>query len=120
MAESRRRLLITLLGAAGVLTVKPFLHGLQARSSPQARPYPNGRDPNKVPMEDPSTLDRKTIEVANQTAIRSDVEKLFEMISELKQQVEKKDSGSVLSLSVVKKAREIEKLAKEVKKLAKG
>ena len=52
MAESRRRLLITLLGAAGVLTVKPFLHGLQARSSPQARPYPNGRDPNKVPMED--------------------------------------------------------------------
>ena len=42
------------------------------------------------------------------------------MITELKQQVEKTDSGSILSLSVVKKAQEIEKLAKEVKKLAKG
>lgn len=71
-------------------------------------------------MEDPRTLDRKAIEIANQREIRSDVEKLYKMISDLKQQIETTDSANTLSVSVVKKAHEIEKLAKEIKNLAKG
>jgi hypothetical protein len=126
MPESRRHLLTTFFGAAGVLALRPFLHGLQApapatRPTTQAHPYPNGRDPNRAPdMEDPRTLDRKAIEIANQREIRSDVEKLYKMISDLKQQIEATDSANTLSLSVVKKAQEIEKLAKEIKNLAKG
>ena len=124
MRESRRHLLTTFFGAAGVLALKPFFHGLQVpivRPSTQAHPYPNGRDPNKAPdMEDPRTLDRKAIEIANQKEIRSDVERLFKMISDLKQQIETTDSANTLSLSVVKRAQEIEKLAKEIKNLAKG
>ncbi len=42
------------------------------------------------------------------------------MVSELKDQIEKTDSSSTLSVSVVKKAQQIEKLAKQIKDLAKG
>lgn len=124
MPESRRHLLTTFFGAAGVLALKPFFCGLQVpvrRPSTQALPYPNGRDPNKAPeMEESRTLDRKAIEIANQKEIRSDVQRLFKMISDLKQEIEATDSTNTLSLSVVKRAQQIEKLAKEIKNLAKG
>ena len=64
--------------------------------------------------------DEKAIDRANQQEIRSDVSKLYEMVSELKDQVEKTDANSTLSISVVKKAQQIEKLAKQIKERAKG
>jgi hypothetical protein len=39
-------------------------------------------------------------------------QRLFETVSELNEQVEKTDANSTLSVSVVKKAQQIEKLAK--------
>jgi hypothetical protein len=126
MPESRRHLLTALFGAAGVLAVEPLLAGLQAPapgsgSSPRAKVYPNGRDPNAMSgIDDPSRPDPKAIERANQKEIRTDVAKLYEMVSELKEQIEKTDATSTLSLSVVKKAQQIEKLAKQIKELAKG
>ncbi len=126
MPESRRHLLTALFGAAGVLAVEPLLAGLQAPapgsgSSPRAKVYPNGRDPNVMTgMDEPSRPDPKAIGRANQKEIRTDVAKLYEMVSELKEQIEKTDATSTLSLSVVKKAQQIEKLAKQIKELAKG
>ncbi|PYU65346.1 MAG: hypothetical protein DMG49_24465 [Acidobacteria bacterium] len=69
-----------------------------------------------------SGLDAPTIlvEQANQKEIRPDVAKLYEMVSELKGQVEKTGSTSTLSLSVVKKPQQVEKLARHIKDLAKG
>ncbi len=46
--------------------------------------------------------------------------KLYEMVSELKEQVDKTDATATLSISIVKKAQQIEKLAKQIKDLAKG
>jgi hypothetical protein len=124
MPESRRHLLTALFGAAGVFAVEPLLSGLQAPSAgplPKAKPYPNGRDPNLTTgIDDPSRPDPKAIARANQMEIRSDIAKLYEMVSELKEQIEKTDAAAMLSLSVVKKAQQIEKLAKQIKDLAKG
>jgi len=124
MPESRRHLLTALFGAAGVLAVEPLLVGLQAPgsgASPKAKVYPNGRDPNAVPgIDDPSRLDPRAIARANQIEIRTDIAKLYDLVSELKEQIEKTDAASTLSLSVVKKAQQIEKLAKQIKDLAKG
>ena len=124
MPESRRHLLTGLVGVAGVSAAAPLLAGLQAPSSgtaPRARVYPNGRDPNAPPsMEDPSTPNPKAIELANQRALRADIAKLYEMASDLKDQVDKTDPASTLSVAVVKKAQEIEKLAKQIKNLATG
>jgi hypothetical protein len=124
MPESRRHPLTTFFGAAGVLALQPFflqVAGPRYATVNTGSSVPHGRDPNKAPdMEDPRTLDRKAIEIANQKEIRSHVERLFKMVSDLKQQIETADSANTLSLSVVKRAQEIEQLAKEIKNLAKG
>jgi hypothetical protein len=127
MPESRRHLLTALIGAAGVLAVEPLLDALQAPApagsggTPRAKVYPNGRDPNTMPgIDDPSRPNPKAIERANQKEIRTDVAKLYEMVAELKEEIEKTDANFTLSLSVVKKAQQIEKLAKQIKELAKG
>jgi hypothetical protein len=52
-------------------------------------------------------------------AIKSDTDKLLKLSVELKQSVDKADEN-VLSLDVIKKAEEIEKLAKSVKEKMKG
>ena len=123
MPESRRRLLTGLLGVAGIFAAKALL-GLQAPSAgtaPRAKVYPNGRDPNAPPsLEDPTTPNSKAIELANQRALRADIAKLYEMASDLKDQADKTDPASTLSVAVVKKAQEIEKLAKQIKNLARG
>jgi hypothetical protein len=64
--------------------------------------------------------DAKKLDRQNQAEIKADVQKLYELIGELREQVERSDTNSTLSLSVVKKAQQIEKLAKQVKDRAKG
>ncbi|MFY9561967.1 MAG: hypothetical protein WAQ52_17170 [Terriglobales bacterium] len=49
-----------------------------------------------------------------QLALRRDTEKLLSLAAELKQNVDK-TSPNILSMDVIKKAQEIEKLAKSVK-----
>lgn len=63
---------------------------------------------------------RKAMLEQNQKDIKKNVEKLYQLASELKEQVEKTDSATVLSLSLVKKAEEIEKLAHQIKDRARG
>jgi hypothetical protein len=126
MPESRRRWLTALFGAVSAFAVKPLFAKLQAPppgsgGSPKAKVYPNGRDPNVMQgNDDPSRLDPKAIARANQVTIRTDIAKLYEMVSDLKEQVDKMDPTATLSVSVVKKAQQIEKLAKQIKDLAKG
>jgi len=71
-------------------------------------------------VDDPSQLDPKAIARANQLEIKTDITKLYEMVSELKEQVDKTDATATLSISIVKKAQQIEKRAKQIKDLAKG
>ena len=54
-----------------------------------------------------------------QDELKKDTEKLLELATELKQSVDKTDENT-LSLEVIKKAEEIEKLAKGVKDKMKG
>lgn len=123
MLESRRCLLMTFVGAAGFLAVEPLVAALQSpgRASPQAHPYPNGRDPNVPPaMDEPRVLDPRAIELQNHKKLRSDVAKLYEMVSDFREQLEKTDENSTLAVPLVKKAQQIEKLAKQIKNLTRG
>jgi hypothetical protein len=56
----------------------------------------------------------KNIFIERQIALRRDTEKLLALAEELKQNVDK-TNPNILSMDVVKKAQEIEKLAKSVK-----
>jgi hypothetical protein len=64
--------------------------------------------------------DPKQILKQNKEQIHDDVEKLYALASELKDEVEKTDSANVLSLTMVGKAEQVEKLAKQIKNLARG
>jgi hypothetical protein len=108
--------------AAGVFAAHPFL--LLGQRSPQPIPSPHAPNPNYPPGLDgpdikPGT-DNKSADPQIQREIRGDVLKLYELASELKQEVERTDASSTLSLSVVKTAQQIEKLAKQIKNLSRG
>ena len=63
--------------------------------------------------------EKKVLE-ENDKDMKKKVERLYELASELKQQVDKTDSSKVLSLDLMKKAEEIEKLARDIKNRSKG
>jgi hypothetical protein len=67
----------------------------------------------------PAGPDEKAI-IRQSQEIRVDVEKLYALVSQLKQELGATNTTSVLSVSFVKKAKQIEKLAKQIRDLAKG
>ena len=112
--ESRRKFLNAVVAGvpAGILAL---LFGPQARAKPQQNPQQQKDDEMRPPKLDP-----KLILEANQKEIKKNVEKLFDLASELKGEVEKTDSVQVLSMAMLRKTEEIEKLAKEIRARAKG
>lgn len=105
------------------LMVSSTLYSRPQRPSVEPLPSPNTPDPNHpwgLGGHGGRPSDRKTIDKQNQAEVKADVEKLYVLITELKEQVEKSDVNLTLPVSVVKKSHEIEKLAKHVKELAKG
>jgi hypothetical protein len=90
----------------------------------QTRPTPP-QNQNGPPMDEDEARDRvakdaeKQAAKARMAALRSDTDRLLKLSVELKAYVDKSDEN-VLSLDVIKKAEEIEKLAKSVKDKMKG
>jgi hypothetical protein len=113
--KSRRKFL-TCMVAAGMPT------GILALLTATQVPGPRPQNPQQ-PKDDDSNapkIDPKLILEANQKEIKRNVERLYDLASELKAEVEKTDSIHVLSIAMLRKAEEIEKLAKEIKSRAKG
>jgi hypothetical protein len=113
--KSRRKFLTNMIAAgmpAGILALLP------ATQVPGPRP----QNPQQQKDDDANApkIDPKLILEANQKEIKKNVEKLYDLASELKAEVEKTDSVHVLSIAMLRKADEIEKLAKEIKSRAKG
>jgi len=114
MEKNRRSLLQALSAVAVSMFFFAAARGQDASSTKTGplRPDDDANGPSK-----PST---KAVLEENQKDIKKNVEKLFDLASQLKDQVEKTDSTSVLSLAMVKKADEIERLARQIKERAKG
>lgn len=119
MQSSRRQLV--LMSIAAVPAVLLHLQDPVVQSGARGRRRTDGSDdagnPN-APM--PAASGSKAMLEERQKNIRKDVDKLFNLATELKTEVEKTDSTSVLSLAMLKKADEIEKLARQIKDRAKG
>ena len=115
--DSRRKFLtafIRLGVPVGILALAP---GAQTRPKRQQNP-PQPQQKEEEPKA--PKLDPKLILEANQKEIKKNVERLYDLAGELKAEVEKTDSVHVLSVAMLKKTDEIEKLAKEIKSRAKG
>jgi hypothetical protein len=82
--------------------------------------------PEKPPVQDeppdnpnlPSP-EKRALE-ANEKDIKKKVDQLYKLATELKAEVDKTDSSKVLSLALLKKTEEIEKLAKDIRNRSKG
>jgi hypothetical protein len=119
MLDTRRGFL-TMLAGTGTLV---FLR----RENLDAQAKPTGRPQTSDPSQDPETSGgapekspTKILLEANEKDIKKNIEKLYQLATDLKAEVEKTDSSQVLSLAMVKKAEEIEKLAHDIKTRAKG
>lgn len=98
-----------LVGATGLSQLPP-----PPPQAPGRKPPDQGPETPEVPSADKHILDE------NEKEIKKKVERLYDLASELKTQVEKTDSSKVLSLNLIKKAEEIEKLAHDIKTRSKG
>lgn len=90
--------------------------------NPRMPPMPQAPGPTSPEDEAKSKMERDMAKRANQerqAAIKRDTDKLLKLATELKDSVDKTNEG-VLSLDVVKKADEIEKLAHSVKEKMKA
>ena len=119
MSDTRRRFLTGLAGTGTLLLSSAGM--LIGQSKPKTNPIPT--DPTQEPDNTevmPGKSATKAILEANEKDIKKSIEKLFQLASDLKAEVEKTDSSQVLSLSLVRKAEEIERLAHDIKARAKG
>ena len=117
MLASRRRALFAIFTAMGAVVLAPAASSVQ-------NPVPG---PPRIPGEEknpesplPPASTTKSVLEQNQKEIKKEIEKLYDLATQLKQEIEKTDSSSVLSLSLVKKAEEVEKLARQIKERARG
>ena len=112
--EPRRKFLVNLI-AAGVPAVLALISSAQVRAQRPQNPEQPKEDDSHMPKIDP-----KMILEANQKEIKKNVEKLYDLASDLKAEVEKTESVRVLSIAMLRKTDEIEKLAREIRSRAKG
>jgi hypothetical protein len=103
-----------------LLGIRAFAQ-MQGQQNPQnPMPGPTPHNPNEPFPDTGPKIDEGKLLKANNQQIHDDVEKLYDLASDLKKEVEKTDSANVLSLPMMQKAEQIEKLAKQVKNLARG
>ena len=114
--ESRRKFLTILLASGLPMGFMDSSMHAQAGGGAQSSPKPLQKDEDT----DEPKIDSKAVLEANQKDIKKSVERLFHLASELKAEVEKTDSVQVLSVPMLKKAEEIEKLAKSIRSRAIG
>lgn len=121
MLDTRRKFL-TLLAGAGTLAVADAV-AVMAQTKPQTQGRPLPPDPSldaDEPAAPPRKSSTKLMLEANEKDIKKNIETLYQLATDLKSEVEKTDSSQVLSLTLMKKAEEIEKLAHDIRVRAKG
>jgi hypothetical protein len=84
-----------------------------------------GPPPSQFPPPEPPEASRnqkrdRAILKANREAIVKDVTRMSELVDALQKQLKENDTTSILSVDLIRKSEEIEKLAKRVRDLARG
>jgi hypothetical protein len=117
VAVKNRRTFLGGLLTAGLAT---RFNGELAQGQNPKFPQDQKTTPDATPENPLAPSADKRILEENQKDIKKKVEKLYALASELKAEVDKTDSSKVLSLNLVRKAEEIEKLAHDIKNRSKG
>jgi hypothetical protein len=109
---------VVLAGASSLGAASALAHAAQdpAQNPSQPRQNPNssGRPVLPPPAVPPTSAQLRQ----NQRDIRKDVDQLFSLAQELKSLAAKSDASEELSVGLIQKTDEIEKLAKKIRDLA--
>ena len=118
---SRRNVLRVASAAVGAffLPVAPAVAQSETTEVPQESGA-SRRSREEVEPPIPEAATKKAMLEQRQKDIKKDIEKLFDLATQLKAEVEKTDATTTLSLAMVRRAEEIEKLARQIKDYAKG
>jgi len=121
MDTNKRNFLTAMIPVALGMPFALVSDGRLLNAQPQRPTLPQSSGPPvHDPLSDAPTPNPKDILKQNQQQIHDDVEKLYKLATELKDEVEKTDAANTLSLPMIQKAEQIEKLAKQVKNLTRG
>lgn len=104
-----------LVAGAHALRIEAQRHDPNAPVPPFPGPGAAGAAPDDVPL--PPRSDPKVQLKEEQKELRHDVERLLQMAKDLKEESDKTPETDILSLSLVKKAEDIEKLAHQIRDL---
>ena len=105
------RVMVVVLVVVLCLLLPVVLRARQAR----ARPQVVGAQALLDTVAAPQPLDKRTLDARNQLEQRMNVQRLYALATELKEEMEQTNSNMELNATVVRRAREIEKLAKQIK-----
>jgi hypothetical protein len=122
MRGTRRAFVMTMAAAGGLLAAEKGWPFAQYPPTPPPPPQPaETRNPAEI-HADPraAAAAKRALLQQNEKEFREGVERLYQLASELREEVEKTPTTDVLSLRMVKKTEQIEKLAKMLKNRAKG
>jgi uncharacterized coiled-coil protein SlyX len=121
--DNRRRLFLkavvpgAVLASAGFVSLKSTAAFAQQDSNPPPHVNPNPAIPPPLsPFHPPSKAELQK----NQREINKDVDQLFSLAQQLKRQADKNDASQELSVALIEKTEEIEKLAKKIRDLARS
>jgi cytochrome P450 len=118
MEMQRRAVLSSLAATLAAVAALPAAAQGQRHDpgSPPQFPNPGAQAaPDDLPL--PPRSDPKVMLKEDQKELRRDVERLVQMAKDLKEESDKTPDTDVLSLSLVKKVEDIEKLAHQIKEL---
>jgi hypothetical protein len=122
--RTRRNLIGTISGVAGVILAETFLSQPMTidAQTPQPIPSPNAPSNQNIPggLENPKVSDPNgpPSRAMSKEQIAASVEQLYKLALELKTEVEQTNLAVTLPVDFVKKAQQIEKLAKQIRQHA--
>jgi hypothetical protein len=123
MRATRRGFQSTVLIAGCALALGATVSDAQRIKRGMPTPPPSAQDDanknNASAAPDPRAAKRAQL-ARNEKEFREGVERLYQLTSELREVVQQMPTSAVLSVPMVKKAEEIERLAKQLKNKAKG
>jgi succinate dehydrogenase/fumarate reductase flavoprotein subunit len=122
MRESRRKFFVSAALLSGALAAPNAISFAQFPPTPPPPPKP-AQTPNPAEIHsDPAAAAaaKRARLVQNEKEFREGVERLYQLTSDLREELQKTMTSDVLSVRMIKKTEEIEKLAKLLKNKAKG
>ncbi len=122
MRESRRKFFVKVALLSGSLTLPQGISAMQNPPTPPPPPEPAEKgNPADVHSDPAATAAAKRALLRkNEKEFRDGVERLYQLTSSLRDELQKTVTTDVFSLHIVKQTEEIEKLAKSLKSKAKS